>query len=208
MSRIRWIVSRGNGDVLRDRDSAPPELAETGAMPAQTSLGLDDRPPPRRQPPRTEEQLQPIDKMEGGTLAAAPQDVDLVAKHGVLKYQLASGPRPRRRLRSRPPACVAPTGTTTAPCETGPRSGRERRSANVSATWSTNGVAGRASEEPPLPLRPARMRRVASTRQSFERALNRRARRCRVATERSRPPASAAGGSRDGARSPCSARMP
>jgi len=39
---------------------------------------------PRRQPPRTEEQLQPINEVERGPLAATSQDVDLVAKHRVL----------------------------------------------------------------------------------------------------------------------------
>lgn len=63
-------------------------------MPTQNGLGLDedDRPPPRRQPLRTEEQLQPINEVERGALAATPQDVDLVAKHCVLEYQFASGP--------------------------------------------------------------------------------------------------------------------
>jgi hypothetical protein len=63
-------------------------------MPAQNGLGLDedDRPLPRRQPPRTDQQLQPIDEVELRALAAASQHVDLVAKHGVLEHQLASGP--------------------------------------------------------------------------------------------------------------------
>jgi hypothetical protein len=54
-------------------------------MPTQNGLGLheDDRPPPRRQPPRTEEQLQSIDEVELRALAVASQHVDLVAKHGV-----------------------------------------------------------------------------------------------------------------------------
>jgi hypothetical protein len=69
---------------------------------------------------------------------------------------VGAGPCPRRRLRSRWPACAAPTVTTAAPWEPEPRSGFERHSAHASATWSTNGVAGRASEGPPLPL-PSRL---------------------------------------------------
>jgi hypothetical protein len=63
-------------------------------MPTQNGLGLDedDRPPPRRQPPRTDEQLQSINEAERGPLAATTQAVDLVAKHRVLEYQFASGP--------------------------------------------------------------------------------------------------------------------
>src|SRR5215468_6918218 len=59
--------------------SAPPEPLEPGAMPAQNGLGLDqdDDPPPRRQPPRAEDQLQPIDDTESGAPAATPQLVDL-----------------------------------------------------------------------------------------------------------------------------------
>jgi len=63
-------------------------------MPTQNGLGLDqdDRPPPRRQPPRTKEQLQPINEVELRALAVASQHVDLVAKHRVLEHQFASGP--------------------------------------------------------------------------------------------------------------------
>lgn len=84
----------GSSDVLRDRDRGRQNWRETGAMPTQNDLGLDedDRLPPRRQPPRTEEQLSPIDKVEGGTLQRRCKTIDLVATHGVLKYQLASGP--------------------------------------------------------------------------------------------------------------------
>jgi hypothetical protein len=63
-------------------------------MPTQNGLGLhkDDRPPPRRQPPRAEEQFQSIDEVELRALAVASQHVDLVAKHGVLENQLPAGP--------------------------------------------------------------------------------------------------------------------
>jgi len=52
-------------------------------MPAQNGLGLDenDHSPPRRQPPRTEKQLEPTDQVELSALAAASQNIDLVAKH-------------------------------------------------------------------------------------------------------------------------------
>ena len=94
MSRIRLIVSRGSGEILRDREMAPPEQAEAGAVPTQNGLGLheDDRSPPRRQPARTEEQLQSIDEVELRAVAVASQDIDLVAKHGVLENQLPAGP--------------------------------------------------------------------------------------------------------------------
>src|ERR1051325_10525579 len=74
--------------------SAPPKPPEPGAMPTQNGLGLDqdDDAPPRRQPPRAEEQLQPIHDIEPGSLAATSQHVDLVAKHRVLEHQFASGP--------------------------------------------------------------------------------------------------------------------
>lgn len=52
---------------------------------------MDSRPPPRRQPPRTE-QLQSIDEVELRAFAVASQHVDLVAKHGVLENQLPAGP--------------------------------------------------------------------------------------------------------------------
>ena len=62
-------------------------------MPAQNGLRLDDhdRPPPRRQQARADEQLDPIHEVERRALAASSKDVDLVAEHSVLDDQLPPG---------------------------------------------------------------------------------------------------------------------
>src|SRR5215468_8254117 len=65
--------------------------------------------------------------------------------------RVGAGLCPRRRLRSRSPACAAPTATTTAPWEPEPTSGFQRHSARASATWSTSAVAGRATCAHQLP---------------------------------------------------------
>jgi len=72
--------------------SASPEPPEAGPMPAQNRLGLDenDHPPPRRQPPRTEQQLEPINEVElapvrrrpGSALGLLPRAADLPARQG------------------------------------------------------------------------------------------------------------------------------
>jgi len=61
-------------------------------MPAQNGLRLDDgdRATPRRQQARAEKQFEPIDQVELPALAAASQNIDLVAKHRILEHQLAS----------------------------------------------------------------------------------------------------------------------
>lgn len=76
-------------------------------MPTQNGLGLNDndQSPPRRQPSRTEEQLQPIDDIERGSLAAAAQHIELVAKQSVLEHQLPSG-ADRVHGDGRDPACL------------------------------------------------------------------------------------------------------
>ena len=76
--------------------SKPPEQAEAGAMPAQNGLRLDDgdRATPRRKQARAEKQLEPIDQVELRALAAASQNIDLVARVG-------TGPCQRRRQRAR-----------------------------------------------------------------------------------------------------------
>jgi hypothetical protein len=89
MSRIRSIVSRGSGDVLRGRDRRR-QKAEAGTVPAENGLRLDDgdRATPRRQQARADEQLQPVHEVELRALAAASKNVDLVAEDGVLDDQL------------------------------------------------------------------------------------------------------------------------
>lgn len=61
------------------------------AGPERADLIEDDHPPPQRQK-RADEKLQPVHEVELRALAATAQDIDLMAKHGVLKHQLAPGP--------------------------------------------------------------------------------------------------------------------
>ncbi len=63
-------------------------------MPAKDGVRLDDRdgPTPGRQARGADEdQLQPVDWAQRGSLDVPPEDVELVAKHGVLDDQLVPG---------------------------------------------------------------------------------------------------------------------
>ena len=62
-------------------------------MPAKDGVRLDyrDGATPRRQERGADDQLQPVDWAQRGSLDVPPEDVELVAKHGVLDDQLVPG---------------------------------------------------------------------------------------------------------------------
>ena len=62
-------------------------------MPAKDGSRLDERdgPTPGRQERGADDQLQPVDWAQRGSLDVPPEDVELVAKHGVLDHQLVPG---------------------------------------------------------------------------------------------------------------------
>src|SRR5216683_4003371 len=72
---------------------ATPEETESGSVPAKDGVRLDyrDGPTPGRQERGADDQLQPVDWAQRGSLDVPPEDVELVAKHGVLDDQLAPG---------------------------------------------------------------------------------------------------------------------
>jgi len=94
ISRMRSIVSGGSGDVFRGRDRRRQNRRKPARCQRTTVSGwtMAIRATPRRQPARADEQLQPVHKVELRALAAASEDIELMAKDGVLDDQLP--PRP------------------------------------------------------------------------------------------------------------------
>src|SRR5712692_1092453 len=93
MSRMSSTVSAGSGEPLRGRDLERQKRPESGSVPAKDGVRLHDRDgaTPGRQERGTDDQLQPVDWAQRGSLDVPPEDVELVAKHGVLDHQLVPG---------------------------------------------------------------------------------------------------------------------
>src|SRR6266851_7611585 len=86
-------VSAGSGEPLRGRDLQRQKRRNPARCQRRMGVRLDyrDGATPGRQERGADDQLQPVDWAQRGSLDVPPEDVELVAKHGVLDDQLVPG---------------------------------------------------------------------------------------------------------------------